>query len=256
MKVLNIFTCNFIITIIGIYFSFGQDDPFQKANELYSKEDYNGAIEIYENLVSSEKKSANIYYNLGNAYYKSGQIAPAILNYEKALKLTPNDKDIIYNLRIANEQTIDRIDKISEFMLKIWFHSFTSVFSSNIWAYLSIITFILCLGIILFFLFGKVLFLKKMAFILAVFLIISSVFSFVAAKIQKGKIENSTEAIIFTPSVTVYSTPSENGTELFLLHEGTKIKIVEKIGTWHRIQIADGNDGWVEENKFRIISIY
>jgi len=242
--------------LVGIFFLYSQDDPFYKANELYSKEDYNTAIDIYENLLDSGKKSANIYYNLGNAYYKSGQIAPAILNYEKALRLNPNDKDIIHNLKIANEQTVDRIDSISEFMLKRWVQSFASILSSNVWAYLSITAFIFFLIFALFFLFSRNISFKKSALIIATLLIISTTIFFVSASLQKQKIENNKEAIIFKPSVTVYSTPSENGTELFLLHEGTKVNIIENIGSWYRIQIADGNDGWLEEDNIRIISIY
>lgn len=243
----------FVAFFCFVNLSYGQDSLFIKANQLYSDGKYFDAIGQYEDILKNKNTSAALYFNLGNAYYKTGQNAVAILNYERALRLSPNDKDIQYNLKIARLKVVDRIESISVFFLNKWLDATIQLFGSNIWAYICLATFALTLILILVFLFSLNAQTKKLMFLFLFISLIISVFSYFASDIQKERATNSKTAIIFKASVTIYSTPSSNGTALFLLHEGTKVRIIEKLGSWYRIQLADGNDGWIEIKNLEII---
>lgn len=223
------------------------------AAAYYNNSQFERAIAAYEQIVANGYESEALYFNLGNAYYKSNKVPQAIVNYERALKLNPNDEDIQFNLQLANTHVVDKIDVLPEFFLTSWWNRFIQLFSSNEWAYASMAAFVLGLVLLLiFFLSGKVV-ARKVSFWLAVLLIISSVFTFNFSRKQKWMAQNEPEAIIMTPSVVVKSSPSDNGTELFLIHEGLKVKVSDKLGDWREIKMSDGNKGWIKESDLEVI---
>ncbi len=224
-----------------------------EANKLYAAEKYAEADSLYTAVLQEEGSSAALYYNLGNAKYKQGEIASAILNYERALKLDPNNEDIHFNLEMAKAQTTDKIEELDKFFLSEWNKSLQGVFSSNGWSRLAIICFLLTLGGVALYFFGKVVALRKSAFFVSIFTAIICVVSIVYAKRQKDEQLTHDTAIIFAPSTTGKGSPDESGTDLFVLHEGTKVKVKSTLNGWVEIQMADGNVGWIPEKDLEII---
>ena len=222
-----------------------QDAAIKEAEVAYTKGDYKSAIDLYEGLLENKGESAAIYYNLGNAYYKDGQIAPAILNYERALLLSPADGDIRFNLQMAKQRSVDKIEPLGEFFLAKWFHAVQNLASADRWGTIGIICFLLCLVCLSVFFFSRQRRFKQIGFYSAVVLLAIVVVANVFASNQADEITNRTEAIVFSPTVTVKSSPDQSGTDLFVIHEGTKVSIKSTLGEWSEISLEDGNVGWM-----------
>ncbi|MBI9069839.1 MAG: tetratricopeptide repeat protein [Salinivirgaceae bacterium] len=242
-----------LIVIISIVFTL-----FVNANEIYNQKidsaatyysnaKFEKAIEVYEQILADDYESAELYYNLGNAYFKSNKIALSIVNYERAKKLLPSDEDIEFNLSLANTHVVDKIDVVPEFFLSSWWSRFIQLLTSNEWGYISLFAFVVGLILLLFFFLSHKVLTRKLSFWIAIILIISSLFSFSFSKKQMWIAQNEPDAIILTPSVIVRSAPSEGGTELFLIHEGLKVKVTDKLGDWREVRLSDGNKGWIKE---------
>lgn len=224
-----------------------------EGDSAYIKGDYAQAIQIYEDILH-QGEAAEIYYNLGNSYYKSDNIAKAILNYERALLLRPDNLDIRANLEIARSKTVDKIVPIPEIFFISWGKSLIDSLNIDSWARLGIASFLLCLIAASLFFFSRSAKLKKISFISGIMLFSFTILSNIFANQQKKSIEERTEAIVLTPSVTVRSTPSENGTSLFIIHEGRKIKIRDNsMREWKEISLEDGKVGWVPAKSLEMI---
>lgn len=226
---------------------------YNKANAAYQKGDYETAIIGYLKILDSGRESAEVFYNLGNAYYKSGEVAPAILYYERAARINSSDEDIRFNLRMANLKVIDKISPIPEFELKKWWNELILLFGANTWAALS-------LGLAAGLFFCLAMFRmsgtasgKRILFSLSVIFFISSATAFTLARSAKEKLTKEHFAILFSASAYVKSSPEDKSTDLFILHEGTKVRILDQIGGWKRIRIADGNEGWIAEKDIKLI---
>ncbi len=224
------------------------------ADSFYIKEDYASAINIYETILSTKGESADIYYNLGNCYYKSGNIAKSILNYERAYLLAPGDNAIRFNLEMARNKTVDKINTVDDFFLISWINSIRNMFSTDSWAGGAVALFLLTLIFFLVYIFSKLLLWKKIGFIGALVLLLCSILANIFAFQQKNKLLNRQYAIIMTPSVTAKSTPDEGGTDLFILHEGHKVQLKDQtMKEWYEIQLEDGNIGWIPKEAIEII---
>lgn len=228
-------------------------DTLQEAENAYASEDYQKAIDTYESVLKSEGESAEVLYNLGNAYFKAGQIAPAILNYERALLIKPGDGDIRFNLNLSKQNTIDKIEPISDFFLVKWFNGVQNLFSVETWSTIGIISFCLFISCLILFFLGKWMLMKKIGFYLGLVLLFFIVMSNIFAAKQKQNLLNRTGAIVFAPTVTVKSSPDASGTDLFILHEGTKVNIKNQLGDWHEVELEDGNVGWIQKKDIEII---
>lgn len=231
------------------------DDNVTKAegDSAYVRNDYASAIQIYESLLK-KGEAAEVYYNLGNSYYKAGDIAKAILNYERALLLQPGNADIRANLEIARSKTIDKVVSVPDIFFVAWTKSLINCLSVDAWARLGVAFFILLLVSFSFFFFSKQIMWKKSGFIAGLICLVLVVVSNVFASEQKSKLMNRNEAIILSPSVTVRSTPSESGTSLFILHEGHKIEIKDNsMREWKEIRLEDGKVGWVPTSAIEVI---
>ena len=225
----------------------------QEAVQAYEKGEYQKAADLYESLTKEGYNSADLYYNLGNAYYKAGENAQAILNYERALLYAPNDADLKTNLEIAKLKTVDKIDPVEKIFIYNWIDSIRNMNTSNQWATIAVGAFVLFLGCFaLYFIGGKV-WMKKIAFFSAILLFILILFANSAASAQKERLVNRDYAIVFAKSVTAKSTPADSGTDLFVLHDGTKVKVKSKVGEWYEVELADGNIGWIPSSKLEII---
>ncbi len=229
------------------------DSLFLKGNDLYAKGQYQDAIEIYENIISLGYESPELYLNTGNSYYKKNIVARAILNYEKALMLAPNDIDIKYNLELANRLVIDKIEVLPVFFITGWIKSIRNLFSSDIWAIVSLSAFIIALFFISIFLYSRNFSLKKISFWVGFFIILLSGISYIFSYQQKQKNLSGNTAIVMNPSVTVKSSPDDSGTDLFVIHEGTKICIEDQISDWKEIKLSDGSKGWLKTEDMEVI---
>ena len=243
-----------LLFVFASVLAYGQETSKAQADSAYINNDYASAVYLYEDILANQGESADIYYNLGNSYYKMENIAKAILNYEKALMLNPGNGDIRFNLELAQSKTVDKVTPMSEVFLVTWMKSLTNTMSEQGWSKLAIASFILTLlGLVLYF-FSKKIAMKKIGFISALCLMLVCILANVFASSQKSKAQSHSSAIIMEPSVTVKSTPNEGGTELFILHEGRKVMIKDNtMREWKEIQLEDGNAGWVPASVIEII---
>ena len=224
-----------------------------EADSAYVRGEYQQAITDYEALLK-QGGSAELYYNLGNAYYRTENITKAVLNYERALLLSPGDPDIRFNLQIARSKTIDKIVPESEMFFITWYHALVNLMSVDAWARMALISLALVIMLLLVYLFASRIWLRKVGFFGGILLLIVFVLSNLFAWQQKQNLLFRKGAIITASSVTVKSTPAKNGTDLFILHEGTKVNITDgSMRGWLEIRIADGKEGWIERNKLEEI---
>ncbi len=226
---------------------------FEKATELYNNGAYEGAIENYEQILSNGEHSAALYYNLGNCYYKLNQIAPSIYNYEKALLLDPGDKEIQNNLAFARQMTIDAIEPLPETGLARIYNSLIGVLSFDQWAYLAIAFVILFVLAYLAYYFLKYSSQKRVAFITSMVALILTALFIAFAFVQHKYYNAEQPAIVFASECLVKSEPNNRSTEVFLLHEGTKVQVVEGLEEYKKIELADGKTGWVLQEDIRML---
>lgn len=246
----------FVHTIFILFLSLGtiaQDSLLEKAHQHYSAEEYTEAIVVYQNIINNNHESAELYYNLGNAYYKTGQATQAIINYERAQLLAPGDEDIKFNLELANQHIVDAIDPLPQVFFIRWWHRLANQLTADGWAKLSIFTFIISLIMAGIFFFSRATNIKRLSFWVGIFIVVISIFSFNFAARQKSQLTSHRFAIITQPSVTVKSSPAESGTDLFLIHEGLKVEIKDSLDSWREIRLADGNQGWLPETSIERI---
>jgi len=237
-----------IYTILAILFTttvFAQAELLQKANDAYTKQQYKQAIEDYNQILKTNLESPEVYFNLGNAYYKTGQYTLAILNYERAKLLAPDDEDITFNLQVANQKVVDSIQELPGLFVVRWWNSIINSQTTDTWAIFSIISFIAFLVMLGFYFFAKTSDVRRITFWTGCFLIAFTIFTWTFAAKQKNRMVNHAYAIVMQPTVTVKSSPDAGGTNLFVVHEGLKVRITDKLGDWVEIRLADGNKGWL-----------
>lgn len=230
-----------------------EDATKSEGDSAYIRNDFASAIQIYESLLR-KGDAADVYYNLGNSYYKVNEIAKAILNYERALLLQPGNGDIRANLEIARGKTVDKVEAVPEVFFVTWTKALINSMSVDAWAVWGVVSFLLLIVSLYFFIFSKQVVLKKVGFITGIVFLIVVVMANVFAFKQKEELLHRDSAIIMNPSVTVRSTPSENGTSLFILHEGHKVDIKDSsMKDWKEIRLEDGKVGWVPVSSIEII---
>lgn len=222
-------------------------------NTYYSNGEFEKAITAYETIVKSGLESAELYYNLGNAYYKENNLPYSILNYERAKLLAPDNEDINFNLELTKGHIVDKIDELPELIISSWYKNFVASMSSNSWSVMSIIAFIIFLFLLSVFFLIRYSSIKKISFYLGFLMLVISFSTFIFAKKQKELTLNHNGAIIVTPSVTAKSEPNKNATDLFLIHEGLKVTVTQKNSKWYEIKISDGNIGWVKKDDIVLI---
>ena len=223
------------------------------ADSAYVNGNYQEAIKVYESLLK-QGESAELYYNLGNAYYRTENITRAVLNYERALLLSPGDGDIRFNLQIARSKTIDKIVPESEMFFVTWYRSLVNIMSVDGWGRMALVSLALVIVLFLVYLFSARVWVQKVGFFGGGFLLFVFVLSNFFAWQQRQQLLNREGAIVVAPSVTVKSTPAQNGTDLFILHEGTKVVITDgSMKSWREIRLADGKKGWIESKKIELI---
>ena len=223
------------------------------ADTEYKKGNYLQAVKDYQELLKGGP-SAELYYNLGNAYYRLENITQAVLAYERALQLSPGDDDIRFNLQMARQKTIDKITPESEMFFVTWWNQLVSIMGVDTWAYTALISLALFVLLLLVYLMADRVALRKLGFYGGLLLLLLFVLSNVCAAIQRSHIEERSGAVVISSSASVKKIPTATSAEAFLLHEGTKVKIRDRsIKNWFGVKLEDGREGWIESRHLEII---
>lgn len=219
---------------------------FEQANAAYNAGSYDTALILYNNVVDNGLESVPLYFNMGNTYYKMREYPMAIYYYEKALKLDPSNEDVRTNLAIANLAIVDKIEEVPQSFIEKGWNALKHSLSGQQWTILSIVAFALLLVSAFLFLRSRSMGLRKLGFFVGLVMLIVFVLSVLFASQQKRASLKEDQAIIMTPTVTVKSTPNEASVDLFVLHEGTKVQILDEAAGWNKIKIANGSIGWLQ----------
>ena len=230
------------------------DSLWKAGVEAYSAGNWTQALEDWNGVADTGLHSKELYYNLGNAYFKAGENARAILNYERALRLDPSDPDIRYNLDFARSLTQDRIDEVPEFILKTWTRKMGYLMSSNAWAVLSLFLLAAALALILLFLLGPTVGARRWGFFTGLVALLLALCAWGFARSQMADAGRHDEAIVLRPVTSVTSSPSADAAKsLFILHEGTKVRVLDNVSGFTSIELSDGRRGWIASADIEII---
>ena len=224
------------------------DDQMQKAGEFYRNGEFDKAISTYEELINEGYEGTALFYNLGNSYFRLGKVGYAILNYERALKVSPSDEDVKHNLTFAYLNTSDRIEPLPKFFLFEWWESILSSFSVNGWSYFTYAVYLFFLILITSYFFARSVFQQKIILFSSLGFTIILILSVSMLIVKINREETHIDGIIVEQSVTVKTSPDFKSTDAFLIHEGLKVKLEDNLEEWIKIRLADGKVGWVEKN--------
>ncbi len=226
---------------------------FDKANNHYSKGEYVEALDIYLKIESAGYNSSDLYYNIANTYYRAGKTTNAILYYERARMLSPDDDAINKNLEMANSQVYDKIIPKPEFGLISFYREIREFKAPDYWAYMSVISFLSLLSILGFYFFTRSKKIKMLTFFVGITFFLISFASFIFAKTGYKELVSNNNAIVTAPVCSIKSSPDDNSTELFIIHEGLKVSISDNSGDWYEVIFKDGRIGWLKKESIVII---
>ena len=242
----------YLVYIVVFITSFGfAQSGFERGNVLYQKGQYEQAIQAYESVLDSHQQSVELYFNLGNCYYKLNKVAPSIYNYEKALVFAPEDADITNNLKFAQKLTIDEVKEVPKVGFAKLLRDFTGMYHFNTWAWISVVFGLLFLGFFIGYYFSATALYKRIFFFGMFLWIVLLLVGLGAAIFEKNHFVNERPAIVFAEVTEVKSEPQKASPATFILHEGTKVFVEETLGKWKKIQLRDGTEGWIEATAIR-----
>ena len=217
----------------------------QQGNEAYQKNQFENAIDLYTQVIDMQYESAILYYNLGNAYFKGGDNARALLWLERANRLSPNNEDIIHNISFIQQKLIDKIDVLPELFIVKWWNSCSKLFTGNQWAICSIVACALLVLCLLFILLIRIPWVRSISIFIAILALLFTIFSVVFSKKETSRYVQHPEGIIMSYVVNVKSTPTEKGSDLFVIHSGLKVGITDQLNEWVEIRLPNGEKGWI-----------
>lgn len=254
LKNISIYLFAFVCLCSGIIQANANEiDVFHKGNIAYQKGDYSSAISAYKDILKSGSVSTEVYFNLGNAYFKSDSLAKAILNYERAKKLNPDDEDILANLKLASIRVVDKIDPIPQIFYKRWLIALAGGLSSDTWSIVFLSLIWLAFASALLYIFGHSILLKKISFFLIFGFLALSAFTFIIAKESHSENYVDQQGIVMVSTAYIKSAPDEKGNDLFILHEGAKVEASEIVNGYRKIKTANGSVGWIAYSQIEII---
>ena len=254
MRVVRLVTL--MVFMLGVY-AHAQvqelNSVFDDANKLYLEQKYDAAINHYESILKSGYENGELYFNLGNAYYKSGKIQNAMLNYERAKKFMPNDEDLQFNMHLVELQLIDKVDPIPELFFYQWMNKFANLLPQKTIVILMYLLFLLTLGLFSFFLFAKTYEQKRYTLLAGMFTAVLLVFGVANFFIQSYQQSKSVFAIVMADVSNIKSAPDKKGNDLFVIHKGLKIQVLDNVNQWTKIRLADGKVGWIPQTEVETI---
>ena len=242
-----------LVLLLFVSQVFWAQTAFDKGNKYYEKENYEASISSFESVLASGKQSSELYFNLGNCYYKLHKVAPAIYNYEKALLLSPNDTEIKTNLEFARKMAIDDIKVIPKVGFSKLIQDFTAKYYYDTWAWIAVTFAFMFLLFFVGYYFSKTTVLKRIFFFGMFLWLIGIGLSAASGFYEKSRIANERPAIVFAETTSVKSEPKSSASDAFVLHEGTKVYILESIANWKKVELTDETTGWIEDNTIKEI---
>jgi tetratricopeptide (TPR) repeat protein len=244
----------FLLLLCSFSAAFAQNDIlFESASKAYNEGNYQEAIDNYHEILKSGQHSAELYFNLGNSYYKVNKIGPSIYYYEKALLLAPNDDEIINNLAFAQKMTIDAITPMPETAITRIMANVKNILTFDQWAYTAVVFMMLFVILYLAFYFFRFADRKRIAFIVSMVCLVGMVMSILFAVFQYRDYTQTQPAIIFATEAAVKEEPNNRSATLFDLHEGSKVYVEEELNDWNKIRLADGKNGWIPASDLRLL---
>ncbi len=245
-----------VATILLVAFHAVAQEPEQMASQAakaYNLKHYPEAIALYEKIIAGGYESSALYYNLGNAYYRNNENTQAIFYYEKALKLAPNNEDIKHNIEVVNSKLSDKVEMVPELFYKRWWIQVINLMNIDTLAILNISLLTLALLLIAVYKAVPGILMRKISFWSGVFLLFFFLLGVTAAAQRNKYLSNQQDAIVFTEMVNIKSSPDENSKDIFVLHEGTKVKLLDVVAGWQEIRIANGSVGWIKTSDIKKI---
>jgi tetratricopeptide (TPR) repeat protein len=236
------------LVIAGISSADEAAQRFEQANQLYLQAKYPDAVAQYEKIVQSGFESGELYFNLGNAYYKSGNIQKAILNYERARQLLPRDEDVQFNLQLANLQVVDKIDAVPRLFVYRWVDSMLALFSLSTMGWIVYSFFILTLAAFAFFLYARTYTQKRLSMFAGLVFSTALILTMIGYGVQSYKESNTEFAIVMSDVANIKAAPDSKGNDLFVLHKGLRVQVLDSVNHWRKIRLADGKVGWIPED--------
>ncbi|WP_339919168.1 tetratricopeptide repeat protein [uncultured Flavobacterium sp.] len=240
----------FYILLLTTQVFFAQNG-FEMGNDLYKAGKYEQAIDAYGSVLKTNQHSSELYFNLGNCYYKLNKVAPAIYSYEKALVLSPNDRMVENNLRFAQKRTIDEVKVVPKVGFAKLLRDFTAIYHYNTWAWIAVGLAISFLLAFLGYYFSETTVVKRVSFFVMFALVVFIFIVVAAAVFEKSHYDNEKPAIVFAEIAEVRSEPQKGSPVIFVLHEGTKVYVEEKVDSWKKVQLTDGTEGWIENSAIK-----
>ncbi len=226
---------------------------FEKANQEYKNGKYEDALSLYQEIEATDKISSALYYNMGNCFYKMNVVPASIYNFEKALVIDPSNEDAINNLEIAKKLTLDRIEALPKNIFQKFNSKYIAAISFNSWAYISVALSLLAGILFILFYFAINSSLKRLYFILFSLSILFLIGTLFITSSQYSIDQNSKYAIVFEKEISIKNEPTRNSEEIFLLHEGTKVRIIDTLDDWSKIKLLDGKIGWLKTSEIKVI---
>lgn len=231
------------------------DSLWTAGSAAYAASDWQGAAESWQKIENEGLASWELYYNIANACYRQSDIAHAILYYERALRLSPSNADVSANLALARSRTLDRIEVVPEFFLRTWMRNISLALSSDLWAGIALVMFVLALAMALLFALGRRASARRSGFVAGLVALLLFALSAAMAFSQKAAFERADEAVVVRAVASVKSSPSadQGSKDLFVLHEGTKLRVLDSLGEWTNVALSDGRQGWMRASELEII---
>jgi tetratricopeptide (TPR) repeat protein len=226
---------------------------FEEANRLYLEQKYDAAVSRYESVIKNGYESGEVYYNLGNAYFKAGKIQHAMLNYERAKRIMPNDEDVNFNIQLANVQLIDKVEPIPELFVYRWTDSLLTIFSMETMIWMIYGLFIAMLSSFSIFLFARTYESKRYSLMGGMIFSFLLVIGIANVLVQSYRESKSEFAIVMTDVANIKSAPDSKGNDLFVIHRGIKVQVLDSVNKWNKIRLADGKVGWIPDQEVEII---
>ena len=247
--------CAIVLLCLGASAAVAQDASalFDQGNRLYLEQKYPEAITAYESVLKAGLENGPLYFNLGNAYFRSGRLADAILAYERAHKLMPNDEDVAFNLHYANVRIVDKIEPVPQLFIYRWADSLLNLFAPQTQRALVYGSFLMALASFIWLLYARSFNMRRLALlagiVTAAFCILSAVFY----GINSYRASSTVYAIVISDVSNIKSAPDQKSSDVFVLHTGVKVQVMDSVNGWSKIRLADGKIGWIPEREVATI---
>ncbi len=243
----------FLITLLFTMILQVNASVYDEANKLYAESNYDLALEKYMTIIQSGQESTDLYYNIGNTYFKLSDLPAAILYYEKALKLDPSNTDAVHNLELTNTMIKDKFEEIPSLFFEKWWNNLSDTMSSDQWTTLFLFLLVLTVALFVVYFISRQVRVKRFTFWSAIVALVLMLHSLGFAYQEYKQYVDQRAAIVFSPSVTVKASPSATSTSIFVIHEGAKVKLLENLNGWYKIKIPDGETGWLKKETVKEI---